>query len=453
MYESTISHHRMTQSIRKFEEKYTEKDVITISRAKKYQTIMGFGGAMTDATGINIVSLPKEAQDLLMQQYFGDNGIQYTIIRVPVGGSDFSTHPYTLDDTPNDSSFTNFKLAEEDYKYKIPLLKQAMNLSKTYPIKLMGAPWTAPPYMKDSKDYIGGGRLLDQYYPGYAEYLIKFLQAYKEEGLNFYIMSSQNEPVFGSAPGYDFNGMGFEPSSQAAFVGNHLGPSMEQNGLGNVKILIGDDQRPFMYRWVQIYLQNENASKYASGVGIHFYLDEEAPPEILTRIHELPGFENKFILYTEACQGSAGKFRGVRLGSWKFGTGYLSNIIDDLNNWSVGWVDWNMALDLEGGPNWAKNFVDSPIIVNASAKEFYKNPMYYALAHVSKFIVPGSVRIDMTNDSDFVKATAFETPNNQTVVVLLNTRDRETSISIKDEEKGYIANLKMEPESMITLVK
>ncbi|XP_044736516.1 lysosomal acid glucosylceramidase-like [Chrysoperla carnea] len=426
---------------------------ITLSREKKYQTIIGFGGAMTDSSGINIASLTDAAQDLLMQQYFGDRGIQYTIIRVPIGGTDFSTHSYSLDDTPYDIQLKDFKLSEEDKKYKIPYIRLAMRLSKTYPIHLMGCSWSAPAYMKSNQLLRGVGTLGRAYYQTYANYLTKFLQEYKKQGFNFVTMSAQNEPIIGGTPLTTYNGMEWNAWTQTDFVLNYLRPTLSENGFENVKIIIGDDQRVFMPNWLlEMLTYKPEISKYIDGIGIHWYLDSISDPNELTKIHKTPGFENKFIIYTEASVNSLCGKRGVTLGEWENGEDYLKSLIDTLNNWNQGWIDWNLVLDLNGGPNWVNNVVSAPIIVNASANEFYKNPTFYALGHVSKFIVPGSIRIDMVNGHDKIVATAFDTPDNRTVIVLLNLYGRQYNIFIQDIERSWFQSLAILPHSFMTVI-
>jgi len=143
----------------------------------------------------------------------------------------------------------------------------------------------------------------------------------------------------------------------------------------------------------------------------------------------------------------------VILGSWERFEAYAQDILEDLNNWATGWVDWNLALDESGGPNWSKNFVDSPVIVNATADEFYKQPMYYAMGHYSKYIPEDSVRIDlhMINASRKLSATAFLRPDGRRTVVVLNRSDEEKLIAIKDAERGTL-EFNSPPRSIHTVV-
>ena len=152
---------------------------------------------------------------------------------------------------------------------------------------------------------------------------------------------------------------------------------------------------------------------------MHWYADEIVNlPFALDQAHE--EFPDKFILYTEACTGDGVTDKGVRLGDWNRGERYLNNIIEDLNHWVVGWTDWNLVLDMYGGPNWVGNFVDAPIISNPEEGKFYKQPKYFALAHITRFVPPGSVRIDLTHKLNAFQGLAVQRPDSSIAVVLMN---------------------------------
>ena len=157
-------------------------------------------------------------------------------------------------------------------------------------------------------------------------------------------------------------------------------------------------------------------------------------------------------MYTEACTGDRPwETEKVKLGDWVRGERYLNNIIEDLNHWVVGWTDWNLVLDMQGGPNWAGNFVDAPIISNPEKGEFYKQPMYFALAHISRFIPPGSVRVGLTHSDESIKAVAVQRPDSTIAIVLLNRHLTETrSITVKTS-RGDL-NLDLGPKSFTSVV-
>ncbi|RWS20223.1 glucosylceramidase-like protein, partial [Leptotrombidium deliense] len=391
----------------------------------------------------------------LIKDYFAEDGIQYSIGRIPIAGTDFSTRKYAYNEVDGDFNLTHFELAEEDINLKIPTIKYALNVSK-HEVKLFGSAWSSPKWMKTNNELEGAGVLKGNttgpYYKTWADYAVKFLNHYRTNGIELWGMTTGNEPMAGFIPGYRWNCLGFTPFSQRDFVKLHLGPALEKAGYTpeNFKVMIHDDQLPSLPIYAEIVLRDANASKYISGVALHWYQNNYAPREFLNFVHNK--FPDKFILATEACEG-AGISPHVSFGDWSRGENYASDILKDLNHWSTGWVDWNIALDLNGGPTWAENFVDSPIIVNSTANEYYKNPMYYALGHFSRFLVPSSIRLDSTTSTSWwnpVLYTVFETPKQEIVLVALNPSDEPTEFTVRDPKHGIIT-FSFEAHSIVTL--
>ncbi|XP_023226847.1 glucosylceramidase-like isoform X1 [Centruroides sculpturatus] len=430
---------------------------ITIDRTKRYQEILGFGGAFTDASGINILSLPAKLQDQLLRGYYSSDGLDYTIGRVPMASCDFSTRVYSYDDVPGDFNLTHFNLTKEDLELKIPLILRAEEL-QSKSIKLFASPWSAPGWMKNSGKMAGPGVLKGkpggEYYQTWADYFVRFLQAYEELNVTFWGVTAENEPMEGFIPNYSFQAMGFTAQTQRDFIRYNLGPTLKRNGYGidKLKLMILDDQRYLLPKWAEVVLNETEISQYVAGIAFHWYANAISPPEILDITRKK--FPNKFILSTEACAGSFPWDKPkVKLGSWERGESYAHDIIQDLNHWTSGWVDWNLALNPEGGPNWVKNFVDSPIIVNVTAKEFYRQPTYYALAHFSKLLPPGSVRIDSNLKGlnvDKFNIVAFERPDNGTVLVIINSNDFPVDFILHDS--GRSLNYASSPRSFQSIL-
>jgi len=430
-----------------------EAFVVNINASIQYQKINGFGGAFTDAAGINIAKLSAVTQTRLLKSYYSSEGIEYGMGRVPIGGTDFSARLYTYDDFPGDVNLSNFSLTNEDLVYKLPYIDWARNLSDK-PIKLFASPWTAPAWMKSNNKLYGKGSLLPEYYQVWANYFVKFFDEYKKHNVEFWGVTTQNEPLDGLVPGFFFNCMGWTAEETAVFTGLNLGPTMAEHGYGHVQIMTMDDQRYLLPKWAKTVLSNAEAAKYVKGIAVHWYGNSYSPASLLTKTHEM--FPDRFILATEACSGfEPWQTKKVILGSWERFEDYAKDILEDLNNWSTGWVDWNLALDPTGGPNWSKNFVDSPIIVNATADEFYKQPMYYALGHYSKYIPEDSVRIhlDVEQKANFERfsATAFLRPDGMRTVVIVNRSDLEKLVIINDDDHGTL-EFDCPPHSIHTVV-
>ena len=417
-----------------------------------FQEIIGFGGAFTDAATINIKSLSKGAQQNLINSYFSDNGIRYTIGRIPMASCDFSKSIYSYDDHEDDFDLKFFNLTQMDLDYKIPVIKAAMGASKKK-VSLFGSPWSSPPWMKTNNNMTGKGTIKGQpggeYHKSWAKYFVKFLQQYQKHGLDIWGLTAQNEPSDGLIDHFPFQCLGWTPELQRDFIAKDLGPALNDAGFGHVKLMILDDQRVFLPYWAETVLRDSPAAKYVSGIAVHWYEDLLVPPSALDITYEQFG-QDFFMLNTEACmQDLINKNRSVLLGNWYRAERYFRDIMQDLQHKVSGWVDWNIALDMRGGPNWQNNFADSPIIVNADKDEFYKQPMFYAMGHFSKFVVPGSRMVEIVNQTEGIDTVAFLRPDNSAVAIFGNYGDMEKSFTLHDPHAGYL-NSKVLPRSFTT---
>ncbi|XP_019700058.1 glucosylceramidase isoform X2 [Harpegnathos saltator] len=453
-YTSTKKGKRLQRSIGNFSSQPISNEIIlTVDITQRYQKIFGFGGAMTDAAALNIRTLSNETQQKLLESYYSDKGSEYVFCRIPIAGTDFSTRPYTYDDVPDDFTLSHFHLAKED-DYKMDYLNKMKSvMSKPGNLKIFTTAWSAPPWMKNTDD-IKWGALKFEYYQRYADYICKFLDAYNETGIKMWGITTGNEPFNGIWPFFPFNSMFWSSKTGAIFSANYLAPTLAKAGYNLVYMTL-DDQRYGTPWYPKKVFENEKAKKLFSGTAVHWYADTFISPLRLDELHDM--YPDKFILMTEACTGSTlFEEHKVILGCWLRGEQYLSDIIESLSHWITGWVDWNLALNKSGGPNWANNFVDAPIIVMPENDEFYKQPMYYALYHVSKFVSPNSTRIGCTglgtDMSDLVQAIAFSTPENNIVLVLLNKDEKSYDIAIQDKAiPGKHINLQLPAKSFTTL--
>ncbi|XP_799203.3 lysosomal acid glucosylceramidase [Strongylocentrotus purpuratus] len=420
---------------------------IKIDKATRYQSVIGFGGCTTDAATINAFSLSNSSRHNLMKSYFSQDGIEYTLSRVPIGCTDLSTHYYSYDDHPGDFNLDNFSLATEDFKYKIPFIQEAMSVSRRG-IKLFGSPWTPPIWMKTNNNYKGPGQIFgnpgEKYYKTWANYFIRFFEEYRKHNVTFWGVTVENEPMAGGINNYKTPSCYFTPEMERDFIKLDLGPALHANGFGDLELMMLDEQRYELPGWPEVVLTDADARSYVSGIGIHWYWDKETPLLKLDLTHMY--FPDFFMLYTEACNG-----RPATLGLWAEGESYSQSIMENMNHWVSGWTDWDMALNLEGGPSFTGNLLNAPIIVDAEKDVFYKQPMFYHLGHFSKFIVPDSHRIPHTVDSDTkLLSIAFQLPDQHTyAIVLLNKEDQAVDVTISDPDVGYI-NARIPAESIQT---
>ncbi|CAH2051961.1 unnamed protein product, partial [Iphiclides podalirius] len=398
-------------------------------------------------------------------------GLEYNMLRVPIGGTDFSTHYYAYNEVPaDDPDLTNYTLSYEDYNYKLPVIKACMDVA-TSPVHIVGSVWSPPKWMKDPPEIAGVNHLKSKYLQTYALYHFKFLQLYSENGVPLWAITTTNEPLNGVLPAGTFQHLGWSAKEMGSWILDNLGPTIRNSSFKDVKILAVDDQRFSIPIWFNnVISQTPGSEKYIDGIAVHFYFDNFTPASFLKDATK--SYPNIFVISTEASEG-AGSKRPVVLGSWERAESYIIDILEDLCNDVVGWIDWNMCLDMRGGPNWDKNYVDSPIIVNAEKQEFYKQPMFYALGHFSKFVTRGSRRIEITNttickmpkehgiynvqkidecnpDKNIASydSVAFQTPNSTNVVIIHN-RGIENPVVIKYGDKE--ATLQLEAASITTV--
>ncbi|PAV80452.1 hypothetical protein WR25_22915 [Diploscapter pachys] len=426
--------------------------IIYVDASQTFQEIFGFGGAFTDSAGLNIASLGDKAQRNLLRAYFTENGLEYNIGRVPIASTDFSTRVYSYDDSKNDFELKNFNLSKEDLLYKIPYIISAFNLTKGS-LELFASPWSAPGWMKETGKMQGYGSLIQdpKYFKAYVEYLKKFFEFYNNKGIPFWGMTVQNEPSTGSNKDWKWQTMNFTAESMRDFIKDYLGPTLQtSNVTKNLKVMILDDTRAILPMWADVIFSDEKASKYVHGSAIHWYWNKFIPAKFLEITHKR--YPNKFILASEA---SAGFFpvSGPILGDWYRAESYAKDIINDLNNFVVAFCDWNLALDLSGGPNWAGNFVDSAIIIDKERQEFYKQPIYYVLAHFSKFFPRGSkIMATSIKGGNFGISAVSGVQNSRRRVVILNQRDLDYNVTIFDKVTSKQIPIFLPKRSIVSVV-
>ncbi|XP_036139198.1 lysosomal acid glucosylceramidase isoform X2 [Monomorium pharaonis] len=407
---------------------------ITINRTDVYQEIFGFGGAVTDSAAINIYNLTYKTSEQLLRSYFGPHSINYSFIRTPMGGTDFSTRPYTYAMKENDTSLHHFDIQVEDYVYKIPIIKRAQELKGE--IKLITAAWSASLWMKDNTSWTYDSKLRPEYRQLWADYFVKYFDAYRRNGLEFWGTTAQNEPEnYKYAPlEMNLNAMKWTPIEERNWIIEYLKPTLNRNNFGHIKIFTLDDNRMSLPDWPKTVFQDARARDIISGIAMHFYFDTYISPSVLDEVKQL--FPEKSLIYTEACAGAI-KSKYPILGSWKRGEDYAKNIIESMSHWVSTWIDWNIALNTNGGPTWNYNNVDASIIVNSTSNEFYKQPMFYVLGHFSKYVPPNSMRIGtISENTEGIENIAFSTPDGGIVLVTLNLNEENKEIIINDPKKG-----------------
>lgn len=432
----------------------------------KFQTITGFGGSFTEASAYLLNQLSKKNRDLILDAYFGQEGARYSLTRTHISSCDFSLRNYSYAPIKGDIELKHFSI-DEDRDDLIPMIRDAMSHSKDG-FKIVASPWTAPPWMKDNNDW-RGGKLLPKYYDSWALFFSKYLAEYKKAGINIWGLTVENEPL---GCGNNWESMIYSPEEMVDFVQNHLGPRLEAGG-HHVKVLAYDQNRgEELEKWVKVIYKDEVSSKYFDGFAVHWYASTfDWFPESLNFTHKMaPG---KHLIQSEACVDAEVPhwqddpwYWSEEATDWgwdwapadqkKFHPKYVPvyryarDIIGCMNNWVDGWVDWNMVLDRQGGPNWFHNWCVAPVIIDPEKDEVYFTPLYYTLAHFSKFIRPGAVRIGFKNPDPSLMLTAAQNPDGTIAVVVLNMDSELKNIRLSFGDRSV--ELQISPRAIQTII-
>jgi glucosylceramidase len=386
----------------------TEKDAeIYIDPSKTFQTVLGIGGALTDASAETFYKLPKDKQQEILRAYFDpQNGIGYTLGRTHIHSCDFSSESYTYV-KDGDKQLDSFDIAH-DLKYRIPFIKEALaTAGKNF--TLFVSPWSPPAWMKDNNSMLHGGKLKPEYYETWAGYYGKFIHAYEKEGIPIWGLTVQNEPMAIQS----WESCIYTAEEERDFLKNYLGPALQKDGLKDKRIIIWDHNRSLMYQRASVVLDDPAAAQYVWGVGFHWYMGDDF--ENVKRVKE--AYPKTHLLFTEACNYP---FDFSKINDWQGGETYAKSMINDFNNGAEGWTDWNVLLDKKGGPNHVQNFCYAPIHADTKTGELYYMNSYYYIGHFSKFIRPGAKRIISSSTTDQLLTTAFLNTDGKIAVVILN---------------------------------
>ena len=412
-----------------------ENNLIIIYPDKKYQEILGFGGAFTEAAGYSLSKLNTSLQDELIKDYFSEQGLNYTLCRTHINSCDFCLDTYAYS---NNESLSDFSI-DRDKKYIIPMIKSALKINPN--INLIATPWSPPAFMKDSNNMKKGGKLLEKYKSLWADYIVKYLQEYKKQNINIKYMTIQNEPNAAQP----WESCKYTASEEKDIIKDHIFPTFKKNNI-ETKLLIWDHNKErLIYRAQEIFSDNE-VKNMVAGIGYHYYSGDHF--ENVKLFTEL--YKDKLIIHTEGCTGYERlwfKKRQRRIPNAEI---YAHDIIGDLNSGSNGYIDWNMVLDYKGGPTHVHNSCNAPIMLNKKASDYEKTLSYYYIGHFSKFIKPGARRIAFSKYTSELEVTSFVNVDNSIIVVILNRSDDSKKANLCVDKKVYDSSI--QGHSIVTLV-
>jgi len=431
-----------TLTFKPYAQPFENEPCVFIDAARSFQSFMGIGGALTDASAETFAKLPKAQQQELLTAYFDPNkGIGYSLARTNIHSCDFSSDSYTYVND-NDISLGSFNVAHDE-KYRIPFIKQAIAAAGGK-LRLFVSPWSPPAWMKDNNSLAQGGKLKPEYNQSWANYYIKFIKTYEAKGIPVWGLSVQNEPMAKQR----WESCIYTAEEERDFIKNFLGPTLQKEGLGNRKLIAWDHNRDLMYQRASVILNDAQAAKYVWGIGFHWYETWTGGPmqfDNLKLVSE--AFPGKNLIFTEGCQE---KFDLDSVYKWSLGEKYGYSMINDFNNGTVAWTDWNVLLDEKGGPNHVGNFCFAPIHADTRTGKLIYTNAYYYIGHFSKFIKAGAKRIAASTNRTQLQTTAFANPDGSIVVVVMNTMDKKLPYYLW--MKGQVASVESLPHSITTLI-
>ncbi len=397
---------------------------ITVDTTQRYQTIDGFGYTLTSGSATLINNLLSSVKSSLLNELFGSgsNSIGISYLRISIGASDLSATVYSYDDMPTgqtDITLSHFSLDPDRLTGLIPLLKEITAINPN--IKIMATPWSPPVWMKDNGSSKGGS-LLPQYYDVYAQYFVKYIQQMKAEGITIDAITPQNEPLH---PGNNPS-MLMLAEQQRDFIKNNLGPAFQAAGI-TTKIIVYDHNcdKP---EYPMTILDDAAARAFVDGSAFHLYAGDISALSTVRNKHT-----DKNVYFTEQWTSSAGDFGGDL--KW-----HLKNvIIGSMRNWSKTALEWNLANDPNYRPHTDGGCTQCKGALTISST-VQKNVSYYIIAHASKFVPAGSVRV-MSGISGSLYSVAFETPQKKKVLIVLNDGTSSATFNIKFKDKWVTPTL------------
>lgn len=386
--------------------------VITVDENTTYQTMDGYGCALTGGSAMLLHQMGTTQRAAILNELFSTDGIGISYLRISIGASDLSDHVFSYDDLQagqTDTAMDHFSLDVEQTDL-IPVLKEILAVNPD--IKILGSPWSAPTWMKTNNSSIGGS-LKTLYYAAYAKYFVKYIQGMKAEGIRIDAITIQNEPLYGG----NNPSMVMQASEQAAFIKNNLGPAFAAAGI-DTKIIIYDHNADRTDYPISI-LNDPDAKKYIDGSAFHLY---GGSINNLAAVHN--AHPDKNLYFTEQWVGSYESFSDVL----SFHVGSL--IIGGAWNWCKNEIEWNLASSPSLGPHTDGGCTQCLGALTIDGNSVTRNPAYYSMAHAAKFVRPGSVRIGSTVPSN-LNNVAFATPSGKTVLIVLNSNTLPTVFKVR----------------------
>lgn len=423
-----------------------EGKILNVYDEVQYQEILGFGGAFTEATTLNLSRVSKELREKVLELYFDkEKGIGYNFCRSTINSCDFSEDFYSYDDVDGDFELKHFDISH-DKETVIPAIKEAMAVAED--LRMYSSPWSPPAWMKTNGKMSKGGKLKEECREVWAKYVAKFIQEYKKEGIDIWGVTVQNEAK--AEQGWE--SCWYSAADEREYVTGFLKPTFNKEGLGDKKIFFWDHNKERVVDRALETMSDQNARECFDGMAVHWYSGDHFTA--LDVAHNL--FPEKYIISSEQCTGK-GKTPE------QSGEKYAHDIIGNLNNWANAWVDWNMFLNEDGGPDhwldeqratgWEKEKIwigESPIVYDRDKEELDIRSSYYYMGHFSKYIRRGAKRIGYSVYDSNIETCAFKNQDGSIVCVVLNRTELDKEISLRYKQE--LADVTIKAHSIMTFI-
>lgn len=414
---------------------------IFVNPDKTFQEFLGIGGAITDASAEVFATLSAEKQNQLLQSYFGAEGNNYNILRTSIHSCDFSSASHTYIEE-GDAELKTFSI-EHDKEFRLPMIKRAASIIGDDMV-FYASPWSPPAFMKTNNNMLQGGKLLPEYNQAWANYYVKFIEAYEAEGLPVWGLTIQNEPMAVQR----WESCIYTAEEERDFLKNFLGPTLEKAGMGNKKVVVWDHNRDLISHRANTIFDDPEAAKYAWGIGFHWYETWAGGNPMYDNLKNIKeSYPTKNLLFTEGCQEA---FDANEYHRWTNAERYGNSMINDFNSGVVGWTDWNILLDETGGPNHVGNLCFAPVHADTQTDELIYTPSYYYIGHFSKYIKPGALRVSTTSSRSTLESTTFKNGDGEMVTVVMNKTDNPVAFKLIIEESQV--ELSIPKRSMQTII-
>lgn len=391
-----------------------EFNVVNVYPELRYQTIDGFGGAITEAAAYTFSRLSAAEQQRVLEYYFGDDHARYSVVRTHLDSCDFSLDQYQALGVDGDESFASFSL-ERDERYILPMLRRAQEVAGR-PLEIMLSPWSPPAFMKTNRSRTHGGSLLPQYREFWARYIARYVQAYRDLGFLVTRISIQNEPNATQT----WDSCRFTAAEEKTFLRDFLYPELQRAGLGDVGIHIWDHNKERVYERTREIVDADTRHMIA-GVAFHWYTGEHFDALALVRER----FPELKLVFSEGCVEYSRFEPADARGNAAM---YAHDIIGNLNAGMNMFIDWNVLLDAEGGPNHVRNFCAAAIMACPDTGNARRTAIYWVMAEFSRHMRPGARRVATTKFTSALDVVAAENPDGSLVLVVHNTADREHEV-------------------------